>query len=76
MIAFNRFKRRLIHISRADTSLTAVRLHEQASTTLNLYTHGSAGQDARVRNALADFSLTSEIDNATERREKPSEEGS
>ncbi|MGH3341416.1 MAG: tyrosine-type recombinase/integrase [Carbonactinosporaceae bacterium] len=32
--------------------------HEQASTTLNRYTHGSSEQDARVRKALADFSLT------------------
>lgn len=27
--------------------------HEQASTTLNLYTHASSEQDARVRNAFA-----------------------
>jgi hypothetical protein len=32
--------------------------HEQASTTLNRYTHGSDGRDSRVRNALADYSLT------------------
>ncbi|WP_203911258.1 tyrosine-type recombinase/integrase [Rhizocola hellebori] len=29
--------------------------HEQASTTLNRYTHGSDGRDSRVRNALADW---------------------
>ncbi|MEV1286352.1 site-specific integrase [Micromonospora sp. NPDC049679] len=29
--------------------------HEQASTTLNRYTHGSDDRDARVRGALADF---------------------
>jgi hypothetical protein len=34
--------------------------HEQASTTLNRYTHGSDERDSRVRNALADFSLTIE----------------
>lgn len=32
--------------------------HEQATTTLNRYTHGSNEQEARVRSALADFSLT------------------
>ena len=50
--------------------------HEQASTTLNLYTHGSDGQDARVRNALADFLLTPEIKKPARERRKPSEEGS
>ncbi|RZU49204.1 site-specific recombinase XerD [Krasilnikovia cinnamomea] len=34
--------------------------HEQASTTLNLYTHGSAGRTKRVLDAFADFLLTSE----------------
>jgi len=50
--------------------------HEQASTTLNLYTHGSDGQDARVRNALADYLLNPEIKKPAQERRKPSEEGS
>jgi integrase len=33
--------------------------HERASTTLDRYTHGSDGQDKRVRAAFADDSLTS-----------------
>jgi len=34
--------------------------HEQASTTLNLYTHGSNGRTKRVLDAFADFSPTFE----------------
>jgi len=49
--------------------------HEQASTTLNRYTHPSADGDRRVRRALADFSLTPEIRKGVEETEKPSEEG-
>jgi hypothetical protein len=33
--------------------------HEQATTTLNLYTHRSPDRDSRVRRALAEFLLTS-----------------
>ena len=32
--------------------------HEQASTTLNLYTHAAPGRDERIRAALVDVSLT------------------
>lgn len=38
----------------------AVMGHEQASTSLNRYTHRSDERDSRVRYALADFSLTIE----------------
>ena len=34
--------------------------HEQTSTTLNLYTHGSEGRTKRVLDAFADFSPTFE----------------
>jgi integrase len=50
--------------------------HEQASTTLNRYTHASADGDRRVRNALADFSLTSHSDEGEEETEEASEEAS
>jgi hypothetical protein len=33
--------------------------HEQISTTLNLYTHGTDERYGRARAAFADFSLTS-----------------
>lgn len=45
--------------------------HEQASTTLNRYTHHSGEHDGRVRIAFADFSLTSDPEDG----ESPSEEG-
>lgn len=50
--------------------------HEQTSTTLNLYTHGSEGRDGRVRAALADFSLTSGSGEVAADADEPSEEGS
>jgi len=53
----------------------AVMGHEQASTTLNRYTHRSADGERRVRGALADFSLTPEPDAAPALVERPSEEG-
>ena len=46
--------------------------HEQASTTLNRYTHGSEQRDTRVRRALADFTLTSISDEDPEDEEGPS----
>jgi integrase len=49
--------------------------HEQASTTLNRYTHASPDGDRRVRNALADFSLTFDPDEGEEETKEPSEEG-
>jgi integrase len=50
--------------------------HEQTSTTLNRYTHASRDRHARVRSALADFSLTTGHDLAAENDEDPSDEGS
>jgi len=40
----------------------AVMGHEQASTTLDLYTHASQGRDGRVLAAFADDLLTSPAD--------------
>ncbi|MGE5829986.1 MAG: tyrosine-type recombinase/integrase [Micromonosporaceae bacterium] len=50
--------------------------HENASTTLNLYTHRSADRDDRVRRALADFPLTFDLDEGSGDDEDPSGEGS
>jgi integrase len=49
--------------------------HEQASTTLNRYTHGSGDRDARVLGAFADDLLTFEAPSEAEDEESPSEEG-
>ncbi|TDE13044.1 site-specific integrase [Jiangella asiatica] len=50
--------------------------HEQATTTLNLYTHDSGAAGSRVRGLFADFPLTQgDIDDHGE-AEEPSEEGS
>lgn len=50
--------------------------HEQTSTTLNRYTHASQNRHARVRAALADFSLTPDRVEDAGDHEDPSEEGS
>jgi integrase len=50
--------------------------HEQTSTTLNRYTHASRDRHARVRSALADFSLTTGHDLSAENDEDPCDEGS
>ncbi|GAA1791874.1 tyrosine-type recombinase/integrase [Planosporangium flavigriseum] len=49
--------------------------HEQASTTLNRYTHGSDDRDARIRNALAAFLLPEAATDRSGNAEGPSEEG-
>ena len=49
--------------------------HEQASTTLNRYTHASGDGERQVRNAFADFSLTPLSDDEPTEAERPSEEG-
>lgn len=49
--------------------------HEQASTTLNRYTHHSGEHDSRVRSAFADFSLTPQLMDNSQNGESPSEEG-
>jgi integrase len=49
--------------------------HEQASTTLNRYTHGSGDRDARVLGAFADDLLTFGVPGETEDEEGPSAEG-
>jgi integrase len=50
--------------------------HEQTSTTLDRYTHASRDRHTRVRGVLADFSLTSALDQGPSNDEDPSEEGS
>ena len=49
--------------------------HEQASTTLNRYTHGSDDRDSRIRDALAAFLLPEPPEPDPEEEEGPSEEG-
>jgi integrase len=49
--------------------------HEQASTTLNRYTHGSEDRDGRIRSALAAFLLPPPAPEDPEDDERPSEEG-
>jgi integrase len=49
--------------------------HEQASTTLNRYTHGPRDRDSRVRAALDAFSLPLISDEEPGDDDGPSEEG-
>lgn len=53
----------------------AVMGHEQASTTLNLYTHRSDDRHRRVREAFADDPLTSDGDPGSGQQEGPSTDG-
>ena len=49
--------------------------HEQASTTLNRYTHGSNDRDARIRSALAAYLLPGPPPIDPENEEDPWDEG-
>lgn len=49
--------------------------HEQAATTLDLYTHGSPDRDERVRGVFADFLLTAPPNDGPGDAESPSEDG-
>ncbi|MGH8834270.1 MAG: tyrosine-type recombinase/integrase, partial [Actinomycetes bacterium] len=56
--------------------IVAVMGHENASTTLNLYTHRPDDRDQLIRDVFDDFSLSSDPVAPGGKAEEPSEQGS